>query len=206
MAASLITVANAALTALGESRISALPPADTSEPARLVAERIDDVIDAVLVEHPWNSALARASLPALAEAPAFDFSHQYVLPTDPWCLRVWRVGTADDWAHHVWVVEGRRLLATYPPPAPVTYVRRVEAMAELSPHVREVIAARLAAELCRKIVDSGTFAEQLWQGYERRIAAARAIDGQESGRRRVPVDTYLRSRSVAPPPLPGPRY
>jgi hypothetical protein len=194
MTPTLLTLANTALTALGEGRIAALAPVDESERAQLVTQRLFDVVDAVLEDHPWNCAMTRVSLPAMAEAPAFDWDFQYVLPTDPWCLRVWRVGTEGNWRSHRWTVEGRRLLTDYSPPAPLLYIRRVVNVAEMSAHVREAIAARLAAELAMKISESGTKAEQMQRLYEKKMAAARAVDGQESGRRLVAVDSYLRDR------------
>jgi hypothetical protein len=89
MTQSLVSLCNTALDLLGSDTITSL--ADDSKPARLCARNIGRVRDAVLRAYPWNCAIARASLAALAGAPAWGFAAHYQLPEGPdpaYCLRV----------------------------------------------------------------------------------------------------------------------
>src|SRR3546814_6931193 len=81
---SVVSICNRALTLLGQKTITSLE--DNSQAARLCVESYGPTRDAVLRDHPWNCAIARADLAALSEAPAFEFGRQFQLPPD--CLRV----------------------------------------------------------------------------------------------------------------------
>src|SRR3546814_2945523 len=100
---SVVSICNRALTLLGQKTITSLE--DNSQAARLCVESYGPTRDAVLRDHPWNCAIARADLAALSEAPAFEFGRQFQLPPD--CLRVLEL-----WGSRArWKIEGRRLLS-----------------------------------------------------------------------------------------------
>ena len=78
--ASVIQVANRALTKLGAARIISL--GDNNKQARAVASCFDDLRDAELRAHRWSFALVRTALPALTTTPAYEFQYEYQLPAD----------------------------------------------------------------------------------------------------------------------------
>ena len=84
--ASVVDLCNRALDLLGAANITSLT--ENSKEARLCNGNFDDVRDAVLRSHPWNIAITRRALARDTDTPAFGFSFQYSLPTDPFCLRV----------------------------------------------------------------------------------------------------------------------
>ena len=90
--ASVVDICNSALNMIGASNILALT--EDSKAARICNQRYTFVRDSVFRSHPWNCLIRRVSLTPDSETPEFDFSHQYTLPTDPFCLRVLRLEDA----------------------------------------------------------------------------------------------------------------
>jgi hypothetical protein len=100
------SICNSALAKLGADRIVSL--AADNHRARLMQEQYEKIRDDLLYSHPWNFAVKRVELAPLVDAPIFDFSYQFQLPTD--CLRV--IGS-DLPKEAEWKIEGRLLLANY---------------------------------------------------------------------------------------------
>lgn len=187
MAYSMVERANAALTAIGARRINALGE-DVKE-ARVCAARFAAVRDALIRAHPWNCAMARARLAALADPPAWGWARAFALPTD--ALRIWRVaGLVDD----QWIVEGRRVLSDAPAPLDIVYMRRVENPADWDAGFAEVFSARLAAEIAADIVDETATAERMWRLYRDKLAEARRADAQEGSAEAPPVPSWIEAR------------
>jgi hypothetical protein len=67
--ASETSICNSALTRIGAARITSLT--DDSKQARACTASYALMRDEVLRSHPWNSAISRASVASLADAPAF---------------------------------------------------------------------------------------------------------------------------------------
>jgi len=103
--ASDVDICNSALNMIGASNISALT--EDSKTARICNQRYTFIRDAVFRSHPWNSLIRRVTLTPDSATPEFDFSYQYTLPTDPYCLRVLSLQDNDT----VHTIEGRKLLA-----------------------------------------------------------------------------------------------
>ena len=87
--ASTVDIANFALNNLGASNITSLD--ENSKAARVVNQRYESVRDAVFRAHPWNCLINRASLAQETTTPAFGYTFQYALPTDPFCLTSARI-------------------------------------------------------------------------------------------------------------------
>ena len=88
-----VSICSNALRRLGDSPITTL--SDNTERARLCNAFYGDARDAVLRSHPWNFAITRARLAQLSSTPAYGYSYQYALPTDPYCLRVLEMEYSD---------------------------------------------------------------------------------------------------------------
>ncbi|NCW70215.1 MAG: hypothetical protein EBV86_16945, partial [Marivivens sp.] len=80
--ASDVDICNSALNMIGASNIISLT--EDSRAARVCNQRYEFVRDAVFRSHPWNCLIKRTSLAADSDTPAFEFSYQHTLPTNPY--------------------------------------------------------------------------------------------------------------------------
>ena len=178
---------NAALTAIGARRITSRT--EDSKEGRVCNARFDAVRDGVLRAHPWNFAMARASLPALSAAPAWGYARQFQLPVD--CLRMW---AAQDLKDEEWEVEGRVVLSDAGAPLNIRYIRRADNPADWDAGFAEAFSARLAAEISTDIVDETTTTERMWALYRDKLAEARRSDAQEGSAEEHPESEWLTAR------------
>lgn len=121
-------VINKALTKIGATAINS--PTDVSPSARAASMVFAGVAQAELRKHAWSFAMGRASLPALAAAPAWGYAYAVELPSD--CLRLVYVEGVTDYdlsdailgsGKPAYVIEGSQLLTDNLPPLKVRYVR-----------------------------------------------------------------------------------
>jgi hypothetical protein len=188
--ASTVGIVNAALIKLGEASIASL--SENSKAARLANNVFEDLRDAVLEAHPWNFALARASVAADAAVPAWGYAHAYTLPSAPLhCLRVLGLENASV----EWRVEGRKVLTDTGSPLRIRYIARVTDPNQYSALFRECLAARLAAELAEPLKQSAGMAEAMRHLYERKLAEARTADAQEGTADAIDATEWLDART-----------
>lgn len=194
MANSEVAVANRALTLLKQNGITALD--ESSAEARVVNAVFADSRDALLRAYPWNFAMRRASLGALDGAPAWGFAKRYQLPEGPspeYCLRVVAIDGADDWAAP-WKVEGRLIVTDIAAPLLISYVARIEDVAQWDALFVDALAARLAAEIAFTLTGSAALAGEMREHAARALAEARAMDAQEGSAERFDADDFLDAR------------
>lgn len=170
--ASDVDICNSALNMIGASNIVALT--EDSRAARVCNQRFEFVRDATFRAHPWNCLLRRTSMAAESDAPAFEFTSQHTLPSDPYCLRVLRPEDPDT----VYRVEGRKLLSNTTP-FKMIYVARVTDPNEYDQLLLETLAARLASDISYALVNSASLTAQLYQLYEQKLSEARFVDATE---------------------------
>ena len=170
--ASVVDICNSALNLIGASNILSLT--EDSKSARICNQRYINVRDATFRSHPWNCLLRRATLASDTETHHFDFSNQFTLPTDPFCLRVLQLQDQD----LVYKVEGRKILANTTE-IKLLYVARVEDPNEYDQLLVEALAARLAADIAYALVNSASLMMQLNQMYKAKLVEARFVDANE---------------------------
>lgn len=181
------SIANAALTLLGEKRIDSID--SNTKTAKTIKERFDEVRDETLRAHPWNFATKRASLPANATPPAWGFDNAYDLPED--CLRVLEVNNPANWPYRV---EGRQIVTSIDAPLNIEYTAQIEDPYEMDVMFRQAFAAALAADICEAITgDSGKVSDML-AIMTAKIRAARVPDGQEPHPREIEASEWLDAR------------
>lgn len=196
MATSKVDICNSALAKVGAARISSLD--DDSKEARLCKELYPRCVGELLRSHPWNFAIERSSVSALAAAPEYGFSYQFPLPAD--CIRVLNVDAefADDdvgqGEHYTWKIEGRNLLA-HDSSIEIKYIKDITN----SPHLYdlafcEVLAYRIASDLAFPLSQSNPLANRMDQQYRAALAFARTYDAQEGSSDRFSADQWLNSR------------
>lgn len=170
--ASEVETINSALNMLGATNI--ISRGEDSKSARVTNQRFDAVRDAVFRAHPWNCLVTRRALAADSDTPAFDWSYQFTLPTDPYCLRVMRL----DYLDIEFRVEGRKIL-TDESTINLVYLARVEDPNEWDALLNEAIAARLAADISFAMVQSTSLTANLYALYESKLSEARFTDATE---------------------------
>lgn len=187
---SVVSLCNAALLSIGADTITSLT--EDSDEAAFCNARYEQVRDAVLRAHPWNCAVRRAGLSRDASAPAFGYAYRYLLPTQPYCLRVLKVFGEET---HGWRLTAGRYLETDHPTAQIEYIARVSEVSGYDPLLAEAIAARLAAEAAFKLVQSNSQREAQWSLYLNKLAEARSIDAREGNDFRPSDEAWLTVRN-----------
>ncbi len=178
MALSKTKIINKAMVLVGEPLISS--PTEDTKRAKFANESYDESRDYVLRAHPWNFAIARATINPDASAPDWGFENRYALPTAPFCLRV--IHTEDDILSGIekfpWKVEGRFIL-TDSSEMKIKYISRVTDETKFDSMFVEAFAAFLATTISVPLIQDKEFTAQLEALYDIRVRDSRSIDGQE---------------------------
>lgn len=199
-----IDICNLALTKLGAMRI--LSFADNTKAARSLNAIYALERDNELSAHQWNFAIVRTTLPALANAPAFDYTLAYQLPDD--CLRVIQVGDTapgstrtdyltEDGADYR--IEGKTIVtggvtAAGASPLPLRYIARITDPNMFDAGFIKAFACRLAMEMAEDLTQSSS-KRQLAQGeYKEAILSAIRADSIELPPEPLPDNTWVLSR------------
>jgi len=191
---SVVDICNEAMDLLGAATITSLT--ENSKEARLCNRKFALTRDAVLRAHPWNVAIARKQLAADSTSPAFGFTHQFLLPTDPYCLRVlsyWNTNVNNDLAaydsNRMFKIEGRNILSN-DDACKIIYISRLEDTENYDALLSNAIAHRLAADTAYAITGSNSVAQQMFSLYESRLKEAKGVDSME-GFPEQPVADYF---------------
>lgn len=183
--ASVIEICNRALALLSAEPIMALD--ETSRSARLCSSEYAATRDAVLRSFPWSFATKRVSLAKLAEVPAFGFSAYFALPAD--FIRLIEIYPGNI----TYEIEGRRLLANAAAVS-IKYTSRAEDPNEMDPLFREVLAVKLAVNLCMPITQNGQLLQLYEQMFARRMSEARTSQSQENDAQAIDEGPWVNSR------------
>lgn len=181
MADSVVDICNQALYLLGANSITALD--DDTRVASLCNLIWPEVRDSVLSEHPWNCCIVRDELSRDTETPEFEYSYQYALPTDPYCLRVISTDMddfvdSDGQAAYPWEIEGRFLLIDTAT-VKIKYISRVTDVTKYPPKLVTALAAKMASELAFPVTKNVNLGNQMEALYQRKLADAKMNDAQE---------------------------
>lgn len=172
-----VSICSNALRRLGDEAITSLT--DDSQRARLCNAFFADTRDNVLRSHPWNFAITRSSLSRLTTPPAYEYSYQYALPTNPYCLRV----LAMEYPDYVFKIENDatygRVLVTDESTANILYIARVTNAVLFDAMFTDVLTAKLAVDLAYPVTGSAQLQAQMEKIYQQKLSEARSIDGQE---------------------------
>ena len=147
-------MSNDSLNKIGVDTITSLT--EEAPGARMVNTRFDELLDSLTEAHPWNFAISRATLSRLAEAPAFEYTYQYQLPTSPYCLKV--LSVYDEVSP--WRVEGRKLL-TDMEQVQIVYISRVTDLNSISPAFKEAFTYFLASEISVALTGENTLEKKM---------------------------------------------
>lgn len=192
MAISDVDICNLALMNLGiEMPIQSLT--DDSNNARYCNRFYAPMRDAVLRSHPWNCAVHRRIITAESDTPDSDWNYQFLLPVNPYCLRVLQVGAAEDQPVE-WRVEGRRLL-TFESSMPIVYIKRITDTNEFDPLLVDAISIKLAIRMAMPLTKDQAVKDSLIKELELVVLPlARTIDAQETSTQGFIVDDWMKDR------------
>lgn len=170
MATSEVSIANLALSILGEESIISL----TEDVARARTMNLwyEHIRDVVLSDHVWNSVSARRQLSEDSTSPDFGFDHQYQLPSNFLRLVQFNDGKT------AFRIEGKKLL-TDASTARIRYIKKETDPNQFEPLLVAAIAARLAAETAEEITGDPEREAKAWQRYKEKMQSARGVDAQQ---------------------------
>jgi len=193
-----VDICNEALDLLGAQTIISLT--ENSKEARLCNRRFDTVRDSVLRSHPWNCAITRKEIAADSQTPAFGFSYQYSLPSDPYCLKVlsfWNSNVDSEIAAYdsqvMYKIEGRKILSDEAT-CRITYIGRITDTEQFDSILSNCIAYRLAAEISYAITGSTSVSANMFNLYEQRLREARGMDASEGMPDKIIADDFINIR------------
>ena len=187
-------ICNMALLGLGANpKIASL--VEDSVNARLCRQFYQPTIDALLRSHIWNCAIERpeSSLTPLTTGPDTDYDYYYQLPTNPWCVRLLRVGAKEDQPTD-WKVEGRKFLYNSDT-AKVIYMKRITDPNEYDPLLVEAIVNKLQIKFAPALKIKRDTVQGLLEEYEVITAPiARTVDAQEDAHREFITEDWQTAR------------
>jgi len=171
-----VSICTQALLSIGDKPISSFT--ESNDRARVCANVYPTLRDATLRAHPWNSAKKRATLAPLADAPAFGWARQFLLPSD--CLRLLQVG-----AHVIGVsgrpdfeLEGRSVLSNLRS-MPIRYIFANYNESTWDSMLVEAMVLTVAASIAYPITKSTTLMQAKQAELVTFYRSARAVNGQE---------------------------
>ena len=189
-----VSICSNALRRLGDDPITSLT--DDTERARLCNAFYIPSRDQVLRSHPWNFAITRATLAKLSDTPAYEYSYQYALPNDPYCLRVLEMEYKD----YIFKIEHYasqgRVLLTNESTAKILYIAKVTDTAQFDSMFVDVLTAKLAVDLAYPVTNSVKLQEQMQRLFQQKLSEARSVDGQEGFIDDLVSDTFTDFRKA----------
>lgn len=171
-----VDICNLGLGIIGASGIVSLAQPKSANEIRC-ARFYPQCRDAELRKHRWNFALRWQKMTAPDPAkvhPRFKFA--YLLPTDPWCLRI--VRRAHDGGPIDWKVEGRHVFTDMIAGWWLPFIARVPE-GDFDALFVDVLAARIAFVMAEPTTQSNTKKADARVAYRDAVVAASAADSFE---------------------------
>lgn len=171
------SIYNMVLDRLAEESI--LGTTDDKAVARWLNRNYPVQRDLLLQKHPWNFAVRRAALAEDVETPAFEWGHQFTVPSD--CLRVLPI-TSDGLrasAMTPFVVEGGKILTDMTAPLKIRYIARITNPSYFTPMFANLLATVLAANFAHWMTGKAGYAKFVQDMLPGLIADAQLIDSLE---------------------------
>lgn len=195
MPQSQLSIINIGLAHLGQGAISDMndTSAQGQEPSRLARLRWDELVEAVLVELPWNFAVTRGTATKLSTAPAWGYANAF--PLDPDCLRVLECNGDADASWQLEVVDSQVCIVTdLDSPLQYRWIKRVTDVSQFSPAFVSALAARIAMEFAEPLTRDQAILENMTRFYSSKIQRARQIDSQERTPPVIDASTWTDAR------------
>lgn len=176
-------ILNAALARIGAKRMTAVQfAAESTLEAIHCKLHYDQTRDALLRSHYWRFASARKTLTKDTNSPDFEWSNQFILPTD--FLRMKSIydgnNTALKKSRHSYALEGTRLL-TDDSSVEIRYIRKVTDVTEFDPLFVEVLVLLLAKKLVGSLAGADAkLTQDIKDDLKNLMPSVRTLDRQET--------------------------
>ena len=188
--ASKVDICNEALNLLGANTIASLTESSTT--AVLCNRIYDTEVDCLLRQHNWNSAVQEANLAAVVGTPVIGWLYKFLMPTDPYCLRVLNVyDTADDDQNFQW--RGRHIYCDTSA-VDILYIGRITDPSEFDAMLMKTLVDLLAYRLSFPITRSKDVTAAMYSAYRNTLADAMSVDSQEGTPEELKSDHLLDAR------------
>lgn len=178
--ASIIEIANIALTGLGSEQISSLSE-DTKE-AILVNAHWNQVRRSLLRRNTWNFAIKRTSLARSTSTPEFGFTYKFALPID--CIRVLEVYTETNYK-----LENQFIL-TDNTDCYIKYISDITDTNQWTSDFTDLVAVKLQYEIAYGLTRDKEVQKQYFAIYEKKLAEALFADASEDISDPIPTDIH----------------
>lgn len=188
--ASEVSIANRALQKLGAKRITSLT--DDSVNARACNACYETLRDAELRKHTWSFAVSRAALAADGTAPDWGRDNSYELPAD--FIKLLPDYPEDVTNDKDWQIEGRKIYTDDTAPLYIRYIARVTDPNLMDVLFREVLACRMALEMCEELTQSNTKKESIRADMKEIMIEARRNNAFENISSEPPIATWDTAR------------
>lgn len=191
-----ISISNHALALLGVRPIISFDDGTTE--SALCAQLFPPVRDEVLEVRAWSFATDRATLLPDATAPAWGYSHRFLIPTTTKrVLAVWenppQPGQENVTIPLNWNREGRYILCSLEK-VYIRFTHLVTDTTQYSALFADALAYRLAADMCIALTQSRTLMVDLNTLYQGKLITAGITDAQQGVREEKYVGNYVLRR------------
>ena len=169
------TIASQALIKVGGTPITSFDGTDRQ--SVVVSNLYDDTKKGLVYYTFWNFATHKVQLSQLVETPTDpNYDSAYQLPGD--YIRVKGVFDSNGHLRQDYSVENNKIYASFNP----LYLEYIRLMDESNfpPFFIEVLISKLAYEICEGVTGVGTLQDRLANEFERKLAKAQTVDGQET--------------------------
>lgn len=172
--------------------VSIEPPDSDSKEAEAGAKWYDQARRHVLEDHPWKFAQKRFSLLAESDAPDFEYSKKYQLPSD--YVRLNRLG--EDWFNPIeeYDIVGDYVECNETSPLRGVYNWDLKDVNKFSAKFITALSYALAAFMAYEITGNASMGDGMWAQYEKMFSSAAAVNGQNRPTRRVEHSRLAASR------------
>jgi len=188
--ASKVDICNEALNLLGANTIASLT--ETSTTAVLCNRIYDTEVDYLLRQHNWNSALREANLAAVTGTPVIGWLYKFLMPTDPYCLRVINVYDTSD-SEENFKCRGRHIYADVSS-IDILYVGRITDPSEFDSMLMKTLVDLLAYRLSFPVTRSREVTGAMFQMFRNSMADAMSVDSQEGTPEQIQSEDLLDAR------------
>ena len=165
-------VCNQALDLLREAPLTDYLTDDTPE-SRWFIRNYATARDAELEEHPWKFALKRASIPADATAPTFDWAYRYAVPGDFKALARFTYDGTFEGTPVPHEIEGAWILTNLSSTIKIVYVYAITDPTLFSALFVEALAAKLATKMAHWMTGKASMVQVAGAAYQTAIARAK---------------------------------
>lgn len=192
MVSSSVEIVNSGIIKLGGEPITSLTD-QNNKIARAANKQYDILRRELLRSHPWNFAVTRVQLGASSNTPAYEFSKEFVIPSD--VLRILEIDSEDfEFRIEHNASDGNRVILTDATTVKIKYIKNITDVSQFDASFVEVLATRIAADLAYTVTDSVNFATTMYELYLDTLSKARTYNAQEGTPNQVTAKLWLNSR------------